>query len=319
MKITPFSGAPTIPSPASTGIAPEKLARLKAIAAGDSSIGVTTYEEDKQKELPPQHTIQMKTNATVNREISPAVEVPEQSEIAIPDASVQTNAVREATQPLSPQFAALAKQRRALQVKERELADKEKALGGSTRSELEARIKSAPLSVLQELGVTYDQLTNEILATQGGINPDIQALKAEIKSLREGVDKTLSEKDAATEKAVLNEMRRTVNQLASAGDNFEMIRETQSQSDVIDLIYRTYKETGEVLDEAEAMRLVEDELVNESLKIARLKKVQGKLTPAPLQQQPQTGMRTLTNKDSAKPMMDRRQRAIMAAQGLMKR
>lgn len=325
MKVSPVVGTPTINNSSQSGNSPEKLARLKAIASGQAPI----EEEDKDKSAPTGNRIVMNTNRTMQRDISPPdTNIPNDEhdksdkspESDIPDASVQATGVAEATQPLSPQFAELAKQRRALQVKEREFAEKEKALGGSTKAELEARIKSSPLSVLQEFGVTYDQLTNDILSAQGGINPDIQSLKAEIKALKEGVDKTFSDKDVANERAVLAEMRRNVNQLASQGDDFEMIRETQSESDVIDLIHRTYKKTGEILDESEAMTLVEEYLINESLKLARLKKVQGKLTPeVPLQPQPPTGMRTLTNKDSAKPTMDRRQRAIMAMQGNLKR
>jgi hypothetical protein len=123
---------------------------------------------------------------------------------------------------------------------------------------------------------------------------------------------------------VLSEMRRTVNQLSAEGYDFELIRETRRQPDVVELIHRTYKKTGEILDEVEAMRLVESELVNEALKLAKLKKVQGKLTPTvPLEQQPKqttekspgSAMRTLTNRDSSVRQLSRRQRAIAAALG----
>lgn len=338
MKISPVVGTPTLPNTSNTGLGPEKLARLKAIAAGkpqgytDKTLQIDDElsdiaSRDSAPRGPTPRTITMRTNRTVHRDglPGPVSQLAEQtlqteSDSAISDPNVQANATAEVTQPLSPQLAMIAKQRRALQVKERELADKEKALGGSTRAELEARIKSQPLSVLQELGVTYDQLTNDILQAQGSINPDIQSLKAELKALKEGVDKTLSDKDAAAEKAVLAEMRRNINQLASQGDDYEAIRETKSESDVIELIHRTYKDTGEVMDEAEAMKLVEEYLIEKSLRLAKLKKVQGKLTPeVPAQQAPQTGMRTLTNKDSAKPMLDRRQRAIQAMLGTLKR
>ena len=323
MKISPVVGTPTISSAPQTGNSPEKLARLKAIAAGETPISVTESEENKDKPQPAMKTITMQTNRTVNRDIPAQEEVAPEPEIANSDTSVQANATREVTQPLSPQFAALAKQRRALQ-QERAALDRDKAsLAGPTRAELEAKIKSQPLSVLQELGVTYDQLTQDILAAQGGITPEITALKAEIKALKEGVDKTFSDKDSAAEKSVLAEMRRTINNLASQGDDFELVRETRSQPEVLDLIHRTWKQTGEIMDEAEAMRLVEDDLINQSLKIAKLKKVQGKLTPeVPLEQQPksavtqpQTSMRTLTNKDSGVRQMSRRQRAIAAALG----
>lgn len=324
MKISPVVGSPTISPAAQTGNSPEKLARLKSIAAGETPIEVTESDSLKEQPKPAQRTIAMRTNYTTNRDDAQVAPEPieEETETANPDDDVQTNAVREATQPLSPQSAALAKQRRALQLKEQTLAEREKALSGPSRTELEARIKTQPLSVLQELGVTYDQLTNDILAAQSGITPELLALKAEVKALKEGVDKTFLDKDQAAEKAVLADMRRNVNQMASQGDDFEIIRETRSQPDVMDLIYRTWKQSGEVMDEVEAMRLVENELIKDAERIARLKKVQGRLTPpapAPLQPQPKQGMRTLTNKDSATPSISRRQRAILAAQGNLKR
>lgn len=297
MKISPItSGNPIVPNPGQGGLAPEKLQRLKAIASGQSPDA-----SGGDGPLP--------TNGTV-----------------ISDASVEANGVPEVTEPLSPQFAMLAKQRRAAQVKEAEiaqreqaLAEREKTLSGPTRQELETRLKTHALSTLQELGISYDQLTQEILSQQNGVTPEILELRQEIKSLREGVDKTLTDKEQQAEKAVLADMKRNVDKLSFQGDDFEMIREMKKQQDVVDLIHRNWKETGEVLDEREAMTLIEEELVNDNLRIAKLKKIQGKLIPTeslPLQQK---GLTTLTNKDHARPVMDRKQRAILAMQGNLKR
>lgn len=245
--------------------------------------------------------------------------------LAIPDTGDTAEATVEATQPLSPQFAALAKQRRALQVKERELADREKALstqpsnqGGGVDL---ARLKSEPLSVLLENGVTYDQLTEAILANQNGNGPELQALKAEIAALKEGVDKKFTDKTTAEEQQVLSEMRKEATRLAAEGDTFELVRETGSIPQVMTLIERTYRETGEVLDVNEAMQLVEDELITESLKLAALKKVQGRLKPEAPQAPPpqQRQMRTLTNRDTAVQPLSRKERALLAFTGQLKK
>lgn len=326
MKISPVIGTPTIPSPSPTGLAPEKIARLKAIAEGRAPLPESEKEEIEttRTELNPKR-ITMKTNRTVHRELP--IEAPLESEVVseIPqetvknDTDVQANAVAEATAPLSPQLAALAKQRRALQIKEQQIAEREKALAGPSRADLESRIKAQPLSVLQELGVTYDQLTQEILSAQDGTNPKIHELEAKVKALEEGVDKKLSERDQSAERAVLTEMASNINRLCATGDDFEMIRETKQQEEVLGRIYDQWLKTGQVIDELEMMKTIESELVEEAAKYAKYKKVQGKLTPpAPLQPQPQA-MRTLTNKDQAQPVMGRRQRAMMAAQGLLPR
>ena len=231
----------------------------------------------------------------------------------------------EATQPISPQFAALAKQRRALQVKERELAERQKEL--ESRSSTQgggvdlARLKAEPLSVLLEAGVTYDQLTEAILSDQGGTSSELAKVRAEMKALKEGFDQTLSAKEQAQETQVLAEMQREAASLIATGEEFEMIRVTKSLPDVMTLIKRTYKETGEVLDVTEALKLVEDQLLEDATPIARLQKVQGRLAPQPYQQMPQQQrqMRTLTSRDTAPVPLTPKQRAIMAFQGQLKR
>ncbi len=123
------------------------------------------------------------------------------------------------------------------------------------------------------------------------------------------------------EQAVLSEMKREASQLASMGDTFELVRETQSVPYVIKLIERTYRESGEVLDVTEAMQLVEDHLFEQNQKLVGLKKMQGLFKPAepaPAQQRPQ-GMRTLSNKHTASVPADRKARALAAFHGTQKK
>ncbi len=263
-------------------------------------------------------SLKMSTNATPGR-----VEEPLPAEnLTIPDANVdQTTAVNEATQPLSPQFAALAKQRRALQVKEREIADREKALQSQSVTPTDAvpvaRLKSDPLGVLLESGVTYEQLTEAVLANQNGYNPEIAELKEKLAALEQGVDKKLSDREAQAEQAALAEMRREASSLIAQGDEFELVRETGSLTDVMKLIERTYRESGEILGVREALGLVEDELINDATKIARLGKIQSRFAPTSVTQpqQQQRQMRTLTNRDTASVPLSRKARALAAWAG----
>lgn len=240
------------------------------------------------------------------------------------NSSEPTNVDSEETKPLSPQFAALARQRRALQVKEREIQERERALSSQpTAPGVDiARLKSDPLSVLQEAGVTYDQLTEAILSNQDGSAAKFRALEDRIKATEEGFDKKLTEREQESKKQVLAQMQKDATLLASQGDTYEMVRETGSIPDVIKLIDRIYTEKGEVLDVEEALQLVEDELVKESLKIAQIKKVQSKLAPPPAPLQPQRqpmGMRTLTNRDTSRAVMSAKARAIAAFNGTLKK
>jgi hypothetical protein len=184
-----------------------------------------------------------------------------------------------------------------------------------------SRLKQQPLSVLQEAGVTYEQLTEAILSQQAE-NPEIRALKDEIKALREGVETKLQERDTQSEQQVLAEMRKEAIALATQGDEFEAIRKTNGIKHVMSLIERTYRETGEVLDVSEAMRLVEDRIVQDGQAyLGSIEKIKSALAPKPVPPpQPRPGqMRTLTNRDTATPPLSAKARAVAAFQGTLRR
>lgn len=258
--------------------------------------------------------MRMRTNAT------PMANQPGAQQMSISSLN-DTEVVTEATEPLSPQLALLAKQRRALQ-RERQLINQEKAkLSQSSGSSVidAARLKSEPLRVLLENGITYDQLTEAIMANQE--NSEFNSLKAEMEALKQGIDQKFTEKDAAAERQVLAEMRREADQLVASNDDFEMIRVTNNTKNVMKLIERTYRETGEVLAVPEALQLFENELFKDAQKLATLKKMQIQMSQQSQQrqQQRQTGMRTLTNRDTASVPLSAKARAIAAFYGTLKR
>lgn len=261
--------------------------------------------------------LKMNTDATPGPKEAPPVE-----EVSISDVNEdKAEPAVEATEPISPQFAALAKQRRALQQERRAFEDEKKAAAlksqGSDQVPL-ARLKSEPLSVLLEAGVTYEQLTEAILANNN--NPEVTRLKTEMNDFKSDIDKRLSDEKAQSEKQALAEMRRDADALIVNNDDYELVRTTRSVPDVMKLIERTYRETGEVLAVSEALKLVEDELFKRNQALVNTKKLQGlfnkpaEQTPAAPQQRA-PGMRTLTNKDTASVPMDRRARALAAALG----
>lgn len=255
-------------------------------------------------------------NSTSLMPTHPGFEAPKESAPAqiLPISASNETEAPEASQPLSPQFAELAKRRRALQLQERALKEREKALSSQPeRSGIDiSRLKSEPLRVLQEAGVTYDQLTEHLLATQE--DAKVRALEAKLEALEQGVEKKFVDRDTQAERQVLNEMRGEAERLASQGDSFELVRETRSIPDVMTLIERTYRETGEVLDVSEALGLVEEELFKDLNKLANVNKIRSQFVSqsqtAPQQQQ---GARpTLRNRDTAPIAMSRRARALAA-------
>lgn len=328
MKISPVAGTPTIPQPSSTGLSPEKIQRLKTIAAGQTPGAEETAPE--QKTLPKEPSIKMQTNRTPEPVVAAQPEATTAEvtqENAISDTDVQTKPEPEDTQQVSPQVAALAKEKRAFQIKEKELTDRERALDerekalgakGQGRAELEKKVQAGQaLSVLEDLGITYDQLTNELLGRQNA--PDLTAFE---ESILKKIEERFANRDTAQEEAVFKQMRKNVERLSSS-DDYPFVKAEQAQEKVLELIKRAWHENEEVIDEEEAIGLIEAELKEKAKSYARL--LEAKIIKEPEQTtqaaaekspKPQnTGIKTLTNKDSARAGMSRRQRAIAAALG----
>lgn len=336
MKISPIvgSGVPAGQSSGAEGtISPSRLERAKAIAAGAEVGERAEASGDSQVDRINTRKIKMKTNLSTNRQD------------VMPDASAQPiveqtldksdpnepAVVAEETKPLSPQFAALMKAKRALQIEKAEF-EKEKASrsqSSQSNEDLVAKLKANPLNVMLENGVTYDQLTEAIIAQQSGNTPEVTSLKAELSALKEYVGNEFSQRDQVAEQQVLSQIEKDIIQTVKENPTeYEAIREAKAEKQVKELIHRTFKKTGEILDTQQAIDLVENQLIDEALPFAKLSKVQKRLTPAEAAQvevqlpTPKPGtriMRTLTNRDTASPMMDKRARAIAAMQGTLKK
>lgn len=345
MKVTPVAGT-GVPaaSPESTGrtLTPDSRARAIAIASGETPVQQSSGDAQVDRAQASIKRIKMKTQQSTNRhEIEPMAisedpaleKVLTDPESPIPHTNEPAE-VPEETRPLSPQFAALAKAKRALQVKEREIATREEAL--KTQSPVnngefisKADLLANPMKVF-EAGVTYDQLTEAILSNQNGQTFDAKTIDQLVeKKLNERLEKEFGSRDSQAEQQVLADIKREIVQTVnSSPDQFEAIQKANAYEDVKELIHRTWKQTGEVLDVSEAAELVENQLIDEALPFAQLKKVQSRITPAQekfvekILNPPKPGtkiMRTLTNRDSASPVMDKRARAIAAMQGTLKR
>lgn len=338
MKISPLAQGTGTPAGSDVGlgrsVSPERAARAKAVALGQNPV---TAEQQTQQNEPKEQSnvkrIKMRTQRSVYRDLPQetldALPLATDPESDISDVSEQA-VVKEVTQPLSPQFAALAKAKRALQ-EERKALDAEKAAlkqnTGFNADEYVSKsdLKARRLSVLHELGVTNDQLTEDLLSQQNEQSPALAKLEAKLSAVEERLEnqnKTQAQREEAAQEQALDQMEREASKLMAQGDEYEMVRETGSIKEVRRLIKETFLKTGEVLDIEEALQLVEDELIEDSLKIARIKKVQSKLTPAlPQQSQPQQTnsnvrvMRTLTNRDGASVPSSARDRAMAAFHG----
>lgn len=335
MKVTPVAGT-GVPAQSNSSLgqtaSPTKLERAKAIASGDVP-RETSGDPQVDKVQNSIRKIKMRTQVSTNRHDAPVEEPVEEvaTQNSTKDTNEQVNGTEE-TKPIDPEVAALLKYKRSLQVKERELAEREEALkaqppvnNGDMISKTE--LLANPLKVF-EAGVTYDQLTEAIL--NGGPTPvDPIKLRNEIKEeLKKELLGEFGTRDQQAEQQVLTQIEREINELVeSKPDEYEAIRLAKAQPKVKELIHRTWKKTGEVLSEVEAANLVEEQLIEDATPFMKIKKVQSRLNPQeeqvaqqPIVPKPGTKiMRTLTNRDNASPVMDKRARAIAAMEGRLKR
>ena len=188
-----------------------------------------------------------------------------------------------------------------------------------------------PFTALSELGLGYDQLTEMALKAPSpetlAMTNEIRQLKSELKAIKEDTEKTrksFKDTEQANREQAVRIMKMDVKRLVDNDPQFETVKATNSINDVVELISKTLDEDGYLMTVEEATQKVEDYLVEEATKIARLKKIQQRLAPKETtpaqkvnsQSQEVSQMKTLTNSvsSSGKPL-SARERAILAAEG----
>lgn len=278
--------------------------------------------------------IRMRTNQTpapreLTQEAPPVENVAAAASAGnVSDQVESTPAATEATKPLSPQIAALMKRERAAQVKEAAIEAREKALaakeaGTTPEPDLINRLKTDTLSLLEEHGVSYDQLTEQILARSQSQDPRVDKVLQSLSAIEkrfEDQTKSQADRDLAQRAQVVAQMGKDASALIAAKpEAYEMIRLTPgADKAIVRLIEQEFDANGNVLDVQEAADLIEaDLLAEETRKLEASTKLKAKLTPPQPQpaQQNNRPIRTLTQRDGASVSLSRKERALLAARG----
>lgn len=329
MNITPKDG-PSILSPRTSQASSPASARERAVARLLESPAATPVAPvPNPTSVSPEEVGAVKAQSRQNDTVeSPAPE--------------STSAEPKATEePLSSQYAILARKEKQYrqqvqQLKAREAAIKaqEDALRAPTSVAFDEskyvsrdKLASDPFSVLSELGLSYDQLTDMALNAPKpenlAITNEIKALREELKTLKgetENTKKSFEEQQTQSYQQALNQIRNEAKSLVEHDPNFETVKETGSVGDVVDLIEQTFKKDGVLLTVEEAAQQVEDYLIEEAMKIIKIKKIQQRMQPkaeaAPVAQetaQPkQQQLKTLTNSVGSSRQLSARERALLA-------
>lgn len=203
---------------------------------------------------------------------------------------------------LSPQLTALA--RREQKFRQQEQAFKaERAKFESEKAEvaglqpLRAKLAAKDFSALEDLGVDYNEYTEYLLNKPEGEKPEAKALnemREELNSFKE----TQKKNEEKQYEATVSQYRNDIKALVAKDPNFESIKESGAEEHVLQHILDTFEQDGEALSVEEAAKEVEEQIIEDALKLAKLSKVQAKMAPPkktlPPPSQKGAGLRTLT-------------------------
>jgi hypothetical protein len=367
MKITPAPG--NNPGNIPQNGTPEHVRTAKAVAAfnkgqssydaAPSSPAVPAYQQPQTKvvqnqtNIAPEELSAIAPSQTTQEPIDAKIGISEATAVPTPDVdlSVKPEVEQPKDESLSRQFAQLARQERNLRAKAQEQAKQlaaEKQALEAERQAIQAEresfkrdyiskadLKKDTMRKLAETGVSYDELTQQILDTPN-TDPRIlahidrlEAKLAELEKANSSVQETFKTQEQQQYQAAIQQITADVSNLVKNSPDYETIRHTRSQKDVVDLIERTYKEDKVVMSVEEAADEVEKYLREESWKLSRLDSVRkygesvapkAKPSSAAPQSQPKAPqtpppMKTLTNSHGSSRPLTSRERAILKFKG----
>jgi hypothetical protein len=350
MRITPLGAVPPAPAPANTqvGVKPEVKAKVIAMITGQD-----VKQQNVNHSIDPNNISVEELSAVKGQNLNKPVSNEEQVE-TVQEVQAQEETLQEKPKvdpALSRQFAQLARQEKALRAKaqqqeqaikakEMALAAREAELNGKSSFDASKYVsleefKANPLKVMAQTGLSYDELTQQLLNVPG-TDPRTEAvisrLEAKIAALEESAElgkKSQVEQQQQTYQAAVKQITADVRNLVKMDPNFETIRATNSVSDVVELITETFNKEQILLSVEEAAQQVEDYLVEEAMKLTRIGKIKSKIGQSgqTVQSKTQTQAqkpaatpqtKTLTNAIGSTRQMTTRERAIAAAEGRLK-
>lgn len=252
--------------------------------------------------------------------------------------------VEQNEEQLSSKYAAFARQQKAIRESQRQIQEAKRAIAAERQALNEqlsdyekiktwrSKLKENPLDALSEDGITYDQLTQQMLNNPNKVDPavleirkELEQQKAERQQERERQQQLQVQQYEHAKKVIRSEAE----ELVSKDESFEAIKHYKDEGSVdaiVSLIEEVFRESkGQTLMPVEqAAREIEEYLFEKSLSAAGLKKIQNKLNQPLVEEKPQSPQKqptqTLSNRmvqSTAKPMTnrERRERAIAAFQG----
>lgn len=221
---------------------------------------------------------------------APVKAVPTQPEV-IKDAPVLSPEEQKSKEDAAARFAQLSRREKMIRAKAREIETREAAIRErelllSQPKEIDWRekLKQDPMGALTEAGMTYDDMVNQLL-TQNPQDQSLKLIQNEMKAIREEnaqLRKSIEDKETNSMQQALNQIKFDIkNMVTSSPDEFEALHASgdMGYDMVVRLIREQFDKDKTIMDMEEAARDVEEYLADRYLELAKLKKIQAKLTP----------------------------------------
>lgn len=163
---------------------------------------------------------------------------------------------------LSPQLTALARKQQVLQreiqaQREKEAAWESKKADYLPKSDLQAKFETDALGALKDLGMTYDQFNEKLLAQLNGADP-VRELRSEVEQLKKSQEDSTNKQYEATLKQYRAEADALVAKDAKA---FHLITKGKHQDAIVQHIVETWQENpDQILTVEQAAKEVEEVL-----------------------------------------------------------
>lgn len=353
LNLTPINAPRIAPVPGARTLSAVD-ARARAMASFNESITTTASPSQADVSIDPTKREQpplLSDNNVLSSHVSPGVDESKALSTPFLEDEQQVEAItpdpKEAK--IAAHYANFARKEKALRFREAQLRQRESSLtpqAAQTPAQIDTSqyvkredLVSNPFGVLNDLGLSYEQLTQKALEAPSqedmALRRQVAALEGKLKALESGTDaikKNFEENQTQSRTQAELQIKQDVNRLVANDPRFEVVKATRSGGEVVKLITSVFDNgmgtdypKGTVLDLEEATQMIEDELMTRHLRTAQLKKIQARLNETlakpqtaqkqqTTQQQPQ--LRTLTNGvGQSSRQLSPRDRALAAFRG----
>jgi Fe2+ transport system protein B len=151
------------------------------------------------------------------------------------------------------------------------------------------------------MGVDYNEYSNQLINKLNGETPEQQQIR-ELNAKLEKFEETQKSQANKQYEATISQYKKEIANTVSSNPEFDTIKSLGAEEHVLQLILDTFNEDGEVMTVEQAAKDIEEALLEEAERYAKLTKVQQKLVKSVPQQEekrvlpaPKSGLRTLTN------------------------